>query len=895
MTRAKHFALHIALLTLACGPCTLRAAQNGRIVLPASVVPSHYAIEFRPDAQRLRFSAHVAIDVEVRETTRAITLNAAGLEFGTVRLRPSNATPQVQLDPKRETAIFAFSEMLAPGRYTLEIDYRGRINPNPAGLFALDYTAADKTPRRALFTQFENTDARRFVPCWDEPGIKATYDLTAIVAAGQLAVSNMPIARTTPMPGGLVRVRFQRTPKMSMYLLFFASGDLERIHRQVGKVDLGLIVKRGSAQQGRFALEAATRLLPYFNDYFATPYPLPKLDLIAGPGVSQFFGAMENWGAIFSFENDLLIDADTSTLGDRQRVFGVIAHEMAHQWFGDLVTMAWWDDVWLNEGFASWMEKKAPDALNPHWSPWLQDATNKQEAMRVDAAAGTHPVISEIHDVAEAAAAFDTITYNKGAEIIRMLEAYAGSSAFRDGVRRYIREHAYGTAVTEDLWTALDAVSARKITDIAHDFTLRAGVPLVSVDSSGCDRGALTLQLRQTRFAVDDSGRTGAQVWRVPLAIRAALNLSNAAQAGTPAPAAGGTLMTVQGASARAVAIQTCGPVIVNAGQASYTRVRYSQRLLSDLADRFAGLAAVDQLGVLNDTTALAQSGDSPTEGYLYLLTRVPARSDPVVWLAVIGQLRELDHFYDGLPGQAAFRAFAAGIVRPLGRAVSWDPKAGEEENVALEREAALSALGEFGDAETIAAARRRFASYLRARDALSAASRAVVLGIVARHADPKTWEALHALARAAHDTQEQQELYSLLGLAEDAALFRRMQEIAISDEVPATLRPVVLSSHSSLHPADSLSFAIEHWRRIEPLIEPNNRFDYLPHLIQGASDTALIARLEAFNAQHHAGTARATSDRAIARIRYNAAVRARLGAVDRWIAAHSPGHGARS
>ena len=338
----------MALGALVCFPLASVAAESpsgglemakrheARAVLPTNVAPIHYAIEFTPDATTLRFDSHARIDVEVRQATHAITLNAAALEFGAVRLLPSarsssarvpsGRTPRIEVDSKRETASFEFAEVLAPGQYALDIEYRGRINPNPAGLFALDYTAPDKTSRRALFTQFENTDARRFVPCWDEPGIKATYDLTAIVPASELAVSNMPVAQTTPAGDGLTRVRFQTTPKMSVYLLFFALDDLERVHRQVGKIDLGVIVRRGSTADARFALDASARLLDYYNDYFGIPFPLPKLDLIGGPGVSQFFGAMENWGAIFAFEKDLLIDERTSTLEDRQNVFTGAAH-----------------------------------------------------------------------------------------------------------------------------------------------------------------------------------------------------------------------------------------------------------------------------------------------------------------------------------------------------------------------------------------------------------------------------------------------------------------------------------------------------------------------------------------------------------------------------------------
>ena len=268
---------------------------------------------------------------------------------------------------------------------------------------------------------------------------------------------------------------------MSSYLLFLAVGDFERIHRMVGKTDVGVITRRGKTAQAQFALDAAAEILPFYNDYFGTPYPLPKLDFIAGPGQSQFFAAMENWGAIYYFDYALLIDPKLSTEADKQNVYVDIAHEMAHQWFGDLVTMAWWDDLWLNEGFASWMENKTTDHFHPEWKIWLQTKAGEQAAMRTDAKAGSHPVITPIHDVFAAANAFDSITYQKGHAVIHMLEDYVGPDVFRAGVRNYIAHHAYGNTVTDDLWGEIDKVSPRKITGIAHDFTLQAGVPLVSV------------------------------------------------------------------------------------------------------------------------------------------------------------------------------------------------------------------------------------------------------------------------------------------------------------------------------------------------------------------------------------------------------------------------------
>jgi aminopeptidase N len=383
-------------------------------------------------------------------------LNAADLIIRKATLSGRTAPLAFTADKKTETIAFRTGP-LKPGRYTLTIDYSGKIFTQASGLFALDYDTA-ATPgaasvkKRALFTQFENSDARRFAPMWDEPGVKSVFSLTVETADDWMAVSNMPAAKTEPLGGGRKAVTFQDSPKMSSYLVFLGLGDFERIHQQVGPTDVGVVVRRGDGAKAQFALDAAVKLLGYYNDYFDEPYPLPKLDMVAGPGRSQFFGAMENWGAIFYFDYELLLDPKISSEADRQNVFVVVAHEMAHQWFGDLVTMAWWDDLWLNEGFASWMENKATDHFHPEWKIWLQTLDGQQGAMRTDARAGTHPVITPIPDVFAAANAFDGITYQKGQAVIRMLEAYAGEDRVPAGRAQLhgplqVRQHGHRPAV----------------------------------------------------------------------------------------------------------------------------------------------------------------------------------------------------------------------------------------------------------------------------------------------------------------------------------------------------------------------------------------------------------------------------------------------------------------
>ena len=847
----------------------LAAHAGKRVVLPATVTPDHYRIDLVPDAASLTFRATVAIDVTVHQSTDEITLNSADIVIDSAALSGEARAPAIRYDEAVQTATFALDHALAPGAYTLRLAYHGKIYRQASGLFALDY----ETPQgkaRALFTQFENSDARRCVPSWDEPARKATFELTATVPADQMALSNMPVASTEVLGDHLKRVHFATTPRMSSYLLFFGVGDFERVARRVEGVDVGVVVKRGDTTSTGFALDAAAHILPYYNSYFGTPYPLPKLDLIAAPGSSQFFGAMENWGAIFYFERDLLIDARVSTAGDKQRVYLVVAHEMAHQWFGDLVTMAWWDDLWLNEGFASWMENKVTDHFHPDWKVWLQSAQEKQAAMQEDARDGTHPIVTPIDDVLQASGAFDSITYLKGAAVIRTLESYLGEDNFRAGVRRYMHDHAYGNTVTDDLWREMDRDMQRPITQIAHDFTLQAGVPMVREESRQCRDGKATLRLSQGHFAVDADSTT-ARLWHVPAII---------------APPAGPSVTRIVfGRAPATVRLAGCGALIINAGQTAYFRSRYNSEGLAAIAAQFGALSPEDQLGVLNDSSSLADSGLEPMSALLDLTKKLPADADPVVTASVVELFERLDIIYEGLPTQAGFRAYARGALEPFLARVGWDARPGEADNDTLLRSVLLAALGHFADPAVLAEARKRFELYLLDPARLDAGGRRTVLRVVAAHADPPTWDRLHGMARSAKTEIERQELYDLLASAEDETLVRQALELALSGEPPPTIAPEMIGAGARRHPATAFRFAISHWDRLAPLIEPTSLPSFVPRLLSTASDTSLIDQLNAFAETHIPAGARQDLRKVEANVRQLARIRNnRLPAVDRWV-----------
>lgn len=842
--------------------------------LPRTARPSHYAIEIVPHAEAMRFDGKVRIDLEVLAATDRIVLQAADLSFGAVSLAAVGGKPlvaSVSTDAQAQTVTFAFARTLAPGRYVLDIAYSGKINTQANGLFALDYPTADGVKKRALYTQFENSDARRFIPSWDEPQFKATFDLTVTVPAGQMAVSNMPVVATRALGQGRQRITFGTTPKMSTYLLFFGLGDFERTTLKGDNgTEIGVIAQRGKVDQARFALEAGRAVLHEYNDYFGLPYPLPKLDNIAAPGRSQFFSAMENWGAIFTFEYSLLLDPAVSSVSDRQRVFTTAAHEIAHQWFGDLVTMAWWDDLWLNEGFATWMEGRTTARLHPEWDPDHVDAAyTSRGAMGRDAYATTHPVVQHVATVEQASQAFDGITYGKGAAVIAMLEDYVGAEHWRNGVRRYIRQHEYGNAVTDALWAEIDqAAPGRQFVQVAHDFTLQPGVPLIKA-SSTCEAGKTVVALEQGEYTVDRPDKTPLR-WHVPVVVR------------------GGdgrvvrTLVDGQGS----VTLPGCaGPVVVNAGQKGYFRTLYAPAQFKALATGFAALPVVDQLGVMMDAGALAAVGLQPEADLLDLTASVPADAAPDLWLQVAGTLGGIDELYEGDAQQAVWRRYAIARLAPKFRQLGWDNREGDSATVKQLRSRLLALLGRLGDPAVIAEAGRRFDAFLADPAALDAEQRRSVLGIVARNADAARWEQLHALAKQETSSMVRDQYYALLATARDEALARRALELALTDEPGATNGAGMIAAVSREHPELAFDFAVAHREQVDTLVDSTSRARYYPMLGAGSAQPEMIDKIRAFAEQHIAPTSRRDAQTAVASIQTRIRLRAqRRPQIDAWL-----------
>ncbi|WP_285017943.1 M1 family metallopeptidase [Novosphingobium sp. fls2-241-R2A-195] len=843
-------------------------AETVTTQLPRSVRPSHYDITVTPDARAMTFAGKAAITVDVVEATQTITLQAAELTIAKAALTKSGkkaGTLTVSLDEVAQTATFTFAKPIAPGSYVLAIDYTGKINTQAYGLFALDYKAADGSAKRALFTQFENSDARRFMPSWDEPFYKATFSLKTVVPTEEVAVGNLPVESRKDLGGGKTLVTFGTSPKMSTYLLFFGLGDFERKTKMAGDTEVGVLTKKGDLAQADYALGASADLLPWMNEYFGEKYPLPKLDHIAAPGRSQFFSAMENWGGIFYFENAMLLDPKIASNALRQRIFTVVAHEMAHQWFGDLVTMSWWDDLWLNEGFASWMESRAAAKFHPEWHPELTATGERERAMDQDAYVTTHPIIHHIATVEEASQAFDNITYAKGEAVIRMLEAYAGSDEWQKGVQAYMARYKHSNTVTDDLWREIDKASGKPISQIAHDFTLQPGIPLVKVTSS-CAGGSTTLALEQGEFTRDRADKQPL-AWRVPVSA-----------AGTDDTRAE-TLLQGKGS----LKVAGCGPVVVNAGQSGYYRVLYDAKTFAGLVKGIASVQPVDQLGILNDAVALGYAGNQPMADMLDVVKNLPANASPQVMeraAKVIGGLA--DFAKDNAKRKAALSRFATKRLLPVLNTLGWEPKADEQATAGDLRATLIDTLGALGEPSVVAEARRRFADPA----SIDPSVKVAVLTVVAKNADAATWDKLHTMAQEETSAQVKTTLYSLLGRANDKALADKALALSLTDEPGVTTSPVIVSAVGGEHPEQAFDFVLANYDAVMSRVDSSGATRYVGRLATGSSDPAMPAKLDAYAKQRLAAGSRRPVDEAIAKIQNRIQVgQTRMPEVDAWLA----------
>ena len=755
--------------------------ESKAVMLPRNIKPENYYIELTPDLGKFTFTGEVSIKIQILQQSSDITLNASELDIHECTLtRESglNSKPiNTNLDDKSETVTFEFAEPNKTGPATLKIRFTGELNDRLRGFYRSKYTDVNGNQKYIATTQFEATDARRAFPCWDEPSLKATFEVCLIIPETLVAVSNTMIAQESKVTNGLKQIIFKETPKMSTYLLAFVIGDLRSVEKVAPN---GTLIRvwstAGKENQGEFALETPVKLLAYFNEYFGTAYPLEKLDHIAIPDFAA--GAMENWGAVTYREIALLVDPSQTSVQARQRVASIISHEMAHMWFGDLVTMAWWNDLWLNESFASWIGDKAVDSIYPEWEMWTQFvSSDTNTALSLDGLKNSHPIEQKVNDPAEIGQLFDAISYSKGGSILRMLEHFLGEETFRDGLRSYISKHQYGNAVTEDLWNALSANSNANVSKIMNTWVQQTGYPVIDVDDNEHDDQS-SFHISQQRFVYQNliyPEKNDETLWQIPVSILTANNDGIKSSLIKDRQNKISNQLTTASSWAK-----------FNPEQVGFFRVNYSKSGWANLESPIKNLqlSPIDRLGLQNDAFALSMAGFLPVTQFLNLSESYINETNAIVWEDISANLNRLDSLVATQPFHEEFKKLVKSIYKSIGQKVGWDPEPGESELDSLMRATVLGQLGKYGDKDTLSKSKSLFSEYQTNPEAINPDLRGVVFNLAAQQGDDLIYKTIWDLHDRSKSEEEKVRLLRSLGSFTQNQILENTLEKSLSDSV---------------------------------------------------------------------------------------------------------------
>jgi puromycin-sensitive aminopeptidase len=791
--------------------------------LSRTVTPSHYDLVLTPDLTAATFTGVVAVTVDVAEATSEIVLNALDLEIYSVILTSvddARRSGRAQIDVDEQRAVLRFDEPIPAGSgYRLELEFSGILNDKLHGFYRSSFTDDDGHGWVIATTQFEPADARRAFPCWDEPDFKATFSVILVVPATLAAISNGEIEADEPLDGGLRRVRFATTMVMSTYLLAFIVGPFALTEpADVDGVPLRIATPPGRSQLTPYATEVGVHALRFLSSYFELPYPSDKIDHVAIPDFA--FGAMENLGCVTYRETALLVDTAAASQLELQRVAQVVAHETAHMWFGDLVTMKWWNGIWLNEAFATFMELTTTDDLRPDWDVWTAFGMGKAAAMAIDGLRATRPVEFTVGRPEEAEAMFDVLTYQKGGAVLRMLEQYLGPDTFRRGIARYLAEHSYGNTETSDLWEALEATSGEPVRHTMDSWILQGGYPLLSVVAGP---GEHELTVSQERFLYA-GGAGSAERWVVPVNLRASV--------------AGKVETRRVLLDADSLVLPFDGPVdwvVLNDGAWGFYRVRYGPELLAGFSGAAAGgqTTPLERMALVSDTWAAVLAGKASLEELVTLLLALRHEEDPDVWATMLGPLYTLDLVIP-TDDRPALSAFVRRLVGPAFDRLGWDPAPDEPQRQGILRGRLISFLGVLGvDATVRAEASRRFAQHLAhgekdrqnagggslAPDVVTAA-----VNVAVADGGVKTWETVRQQFHQAINPQDRIRYLQALTSTEDPELLIRALEATLTPEVRSQDAPFVISGVLGGRSGRALAWPwlTGHWEQIQSKLPAN-------------------------------------------------------------------------
>ncbi len=863
--------------------------------LPYDVRPTRYDLRLAPDLDAAVFEGQVLITAEVDRPADRIVLHAADLDIthavvtaadgrraetastgsaGATRAdaAPEEALVQVEADEAAERVCLVLPSPLPAGPCTIELRFSGVLNDRLHGFYRSTFTDAAGATRTIATTQFEATDARRAFPCFDEPDRKAVFAVTLDVDAALLAVSNGPVVSDTPLPGGRRRVQFADTIPMSTYLVAFVVGPLEATDPvDVDGIPVRIVHVPGRHDLTSFAVECAAHALRFFTEWFGIAYPAAKLDLVAIPDFA--FGAMENLGCVTFRETALLVDPEQSSQLEQQRVADVVSHEIAHMWFGDLVTMRWWNGIWLNEAFATLMELLCVDHFRPQWQRWVSFGMERDVAMATDSLHRTRPVEYPVGPPEEAQGMFDVLTYQKGASVLRMLERYLGEDRFRAGIRRYLNDHRLGNTDTADLWDAIEAASGEPVRQVMDTWITQGGFPLVSVE----DRGGTTA-LDQTPFSFTPvpsvPGTPGPAGGAEPSAIGRDWQVPVLARSLDDPEASARVLLADGGAT---IGVPPAG-VVVNAGGSGFYRVRYTPGHLRQLAGRMAELEPLERCNLLSDTWAGVLAGIADLDDMLVLAEAIGDETDPDVWSQVTGALRFLDHVVTD-DARHELATYTRTLVGPLVDRLGWQRRAGDDERAVTLRSLAITIAGTVGADPAV---RERCAALhtaaLAGTTPLDPDLAAAVVTVVAASGDRATFAQL--LDRYRHPATPQEEMRYLYSLGEipDPDVAAEVFHLALTDirtqNAPFVIQMLLASRE---HGPATWSRLCANWLAVMDRTPAN----IVPRLLDGAKwlcrDPDLAAQVHAFVADNPVRSGQRTVEQILERLDVNVAVTERL------------------
>jgi puromycin-sensitive aminopeptidase len=755
--------------------------------LPRHVAPIRYDLRLEPDLTAARFAGQETITLTVLQPTSEIVLNAIELDITSAQIE-GNSGPARQatmaLDASLERCHLTFTAPLSPGTWKLTMTFCGTLNDKLRGFYRSTYKDERGATHSMAATQFEATDARRAFPCWDEPDFKAVFATTLVIDPTLSAVSNTMIASET-LAGGKKVVRFADTIKMSTYLVAFIVGRIEPTESvMIGQTALRLWAIPGKGHLARFGQDIAAASLSFFENYYGIPYPGDKLDLLAIPDFAS--GAMENLGAITYRETALLVDQHSASHGELERVADVVAHENAHMWFGDLVTMSWWNGLWLNEAFATFMEMLAVDAWKPEWKRWDSFGVSRAAAFSVDGLWSTRPIEYPVQAPKDADAMFDVLTYEKGASVLRMLEQHIGPTVFRDGVRDYLRAHAYGNADTNDLWVSLGKIAKQEVPELMDGWIFQPGYPLITAEL----REGLELVLTQQRFTYLPNPSPLAPhpspvTWQIPLQLRV-----------TAGGKTNTSRMLLTEKDSTVPLPHDWESILLNEGGHGFYRVRYApdllDRLLNTGIDR---LAVTERFNLINDAWAITAAGLMPFTDYLDLTARFTAERDKNVWAVLLDSFSFLNRIIT-VEDRPALEAFVRGRVGPAVAALGWAPRSGESELTKQLRGELIGAQGKLGNDPAI---QRRAAElyqvYLNDARAVDPNVVPSLVAILAHTGDATTYDEFNERFRTAATPQEERRYLFSLAAFQPKALLERTLARTISGEIRTQDAPFLVSS----------------------------------------------------------------------------------------------------